>query len=194
MPIPLYYFPAIIGDIEQAYLLQAADDNRGYNLQTDYHWEKSLPNLNPRNSELVVDWSLTMLAKGLSTRAITERKDDHVFVYTDSHGEKDELGKDLSSVLYHLTDMHEKLKEEMQQRIESARNNQSAQDTAERDHALANKLDRLVHQIHRREGHGESTREDLLERPILRALVRILRQSSSEQSFATTPKGRYSFD
>ena len=107
MPIPLYYFPAVVGDIEQAYLQQAADEHRSYNLHTDFNWEKSLPNLNPRNSELGVDWSLTMLARGLTTRAIEFKKESGAFIYTDEEARTNELGNNLSSVLYHLTNLHE---------------------------------------------------------------------------------------
>lgn len=192
MPIPLYYFPAVVGDIEQAYLQQAADEHRGYNLHTDFNWEKPLPNLNPRNSELAVDWSLTMLAKGLSTRAIGFRKEDGQFMYTDSEDKVVELGNSLSSVMYHLTNMHETLKQEMEKRILAARQTLSREQLAARDEDLAAQFESQVRQIYRREGRGETTREDLLDRPILRALVRVLSQPGEDRP-AGPSASRYNF-
>jgi hypothetical protein len=193
LPIPLYYFPAVVGDIEQAYLQQAADEHRSYNLHTDYNWEKPLPNLNPRSSELSVDWSLAMLAQGLISRAIELRKEDGLFVYTDSQGEVDPLGHSLSSVLYHLTEMHEKLKEEMEQRIAAARQAQPPEALAAREQELARQFEVQINQIYRREGRGEVSREELLDRPILRALARILGQSAGNPPAAPPPNARYNF-
>ncbi|ASF47641.1 tubulin-like doman-containing protein [Methylovulum psychrotolerans] len=192
LPIPLYYFSAVVGDIEQAYLVQAADEHRSYNLHTDYNWEKPLPNLNPRNSELGVDWSLTMLAQGLSVRAIEFRKENGAFVYTDGRGESVPLGNNLSSVLYHLAEMHEKLKEEMESRIATARQTQSDEERGGRDQELAERFDAQINQMLRREGRGEITREESLDRPILRALKRILEKTSL--GVPSVPSGtRYDF-
>ena len=193
LPIPLYYFPAVVGDIEQAYLQQAADEHRSYNLHTDYNWEKPLPNLNPRNSEINVDWSLTMLARGLATRAIEFRKQDGLFIYTDALGVVDPLGNNLSSVLYRLTEMHEKLKEEMEKRIDAARQAQPVEERTERDRELAARFDAQVNQMYRREGRGEMTREDLLDRPILRAISRILGEPDVDGPSATPTCAHYDF-
>ena len=193
MPIPLYYFPAVVGDIEQAYLQQAADEHRSYNLHTDFNWEKPLPNLNPRNSELSVDWSLTMLTRGLVARAIEFRKEDGLFIYTDDKGEVQKLGNNLSSLLYHLANLHETLKEAMENHIAALRLVQSAEERKQRDLELAHRFDAQVKQMYWREGRGEISREDLLDRPILRALIRILGKPANDGPSAPASGPRYDF-
>jgi len=193
MPIPLYYFPAVVGDIEQAYLQQAADEHRSYNLHTDFNWEKPLPNLNPRNSELSVDWSLTMLTRGLVARAIEFRKEDGLFIYTDDKGEVQKLGNNLSSLLYHLANLHETLKEAMENHIAALRLVQSAEERKQRDLELAQRFDAQVKQMYWREGRGEISREDLLDRPILRALIRILGKPANDGPSAPASGPRYDF-
>jgi hypothetical protein len=191
IPIPLYYFPTVVGDIEQAYRRQAADEKRSYSLHIDFNWEKSLPNLNPRDSELDVDWSLAVLARGLSAYAIERR--DGEFVYTDGKGQiVDRLGENLTSVLYHLAKMPEKLKNEMKSRITDAQKAQSAEDRTVRNRDLAERLDAQVNQMYRLEMRGELTREDLLDRPIFNALVRILNKPEEAAPFDRSGS-RYDF-
>ncbi|MEO1086555.1 MAG: DUF1295 domain-containing protein, partial [Acidobacteriota bacterium] len=70
LPIPLYYIQPVVEEVEEAYLRLAADEKRPYHLHTDFNWEKTLPNLNPQRSEVGVDWSLRMLARGLLLKVI----------------------------------------------------------------------------------------------------------------------------
>jgi len=186
LPIPLYYFPAVVGDIEEAYLRQAVDERRSFNLHTDFNWEKSLPNLNPRRSELAVGWSLELLAQGLVTRVIALQGEMLVW-RIDEAGQTDELGSNFSSALYRLGEMHriEDLQKEMEQRIRSAKAGLSAEDEQARCAQLAEQFTVLLNQMNRREMRGEMRREDILDRPILRALIQTLRRLGPQQSTST---------
>ena len=179
LPIPLYYFPAVIGDIEDAYQQQAADERRSYNLHTDYNWEKSLPNLNPRRSELTVGWSLTMLAHGLVTRVVTLK--DGALVWRNERGEEEKLGENFSSALYKLGEMHrlENLHNDMENQIKTARQSMGADEETARRSKLANEFKELLNQMDRRVLHVEIRREDSLDRPILRVLISELLQGTA---------------
>jgi len=176
----------VVGDIEEAYLRQAVDERRSFNLHTDFNWEKSLPNLNPRRSELAVGWSLELLAQGLVTRVIALQGEMLVW-RIDEAGQTDELGSNFSSALYRLGEMHriEDLQKEMEQRIRSAKAGLSAEDEQARCAQLAEQFTVLLNQMNRREMRGEMRREDILDRPILRALIQTLRRLGPQQSTST---------
>ncbi|MFO1429787.1 MAG: tubulin-like doman-containing protein [Candidatus Competibacteraceae bacterium] len=192
LPIPLYYFPAVIGDIEEAYRHQATDERRSYNLHTDYNWEKALPNLNPRRSELTVGWSLTLLAKGLVTRVVA-LQDGMLIWHIDEQGKTDELGKNFSSALYRIGEMHriEDLQKEMEKRIREAQQKLWPGEEQTRCQKLVEQFTALLNQMNRREVKGEMRREDILDRPILRALIRELSGTAAPES-VTSGSGLYS--
>ena len=187
LPIPLYYFPAVVGDIEESYLAQAADERRSYNLHTDFNWEKSLPNLNPRRSELAVGWSLELLAKGLATSVIGLQ--DGILVWrVDGKGQIEELGRNFSSALYRLGEMHriEELQKEMDRRIAAVQAERGPHEEQAGCVQLAEKFTVLLNQMNRRELRGEMSREDILDRPILRALIRVLGQRGVQPATSST--------
>jgi hypothetical protein len=167
------------------------DERRSYNLHTDYNWEKALPNLNPRRSELTVGWSLTLLARGLVTRVIALQ--DGVLIWrVDEQGQVDELGKNFSSALYRLGEMHriEDLQRDMEQRIKEAQQTLRPGEEQTRCRKLVEQFTALLDQMNRRDVRGEMRREDILDRPILRVLIQELRRTAAPES-ATAGGGLY---
>jgi len=117
LPIPLYYIEPVTGEIEDAYLNLAADERRAYNLHTDFKWEKSLPNLNPRRSEITIGWAIQMLADGILTRVISRQQGTGFWVWQMNADDKPEvLGGSFASTLYRLGEIHRL--ENLQQRLE----------------------------------------------------------------------------
>jgi len=173
LPIPLYYIEPITGEIEDAYLNLAADERRAYNLHTDFKWEKSLPNLNPRRSEITIGWALQMLADGLLTRVISRQAGAGVWAWQRNGDDKPEaLGASFASTLYRLGEIHRL--ENLQQRLEKDLNDAHRAIDAETETARRTKLlqlvENLMEEMDRRQLRGETTTEDVLDRPILRAL------------------------
>lgn len=187
MPIPLYYVEPVTGEIEDAYLRLADRERPSYNLHTDFRWEKSLPNLNPRRSEIGVGWSLGMLARGLVTGVITHEAGSWRWL-VDGEGDVEVLGETLSTALYRLGEIHRN--EDLQRALESGMElaSQELDDAAlaERRGRLAGQIDDLIAHIGRREMHGDASREDTLDRPVLRALKS---QLASATAAATEARG-----
>jgi hypothetical protein len=173
LPIPLYYLEAVTSEVEDAYLHLAADERRAYHLHTDFQWEKSLPNLNPRRSEITVGWSLQMLADGLLTRVISRQPNPGVWVWQREGADKPEvLGTSLATSLYRLGEIHrlENLQQRLEQDLRDAHQGMDAEaETARRGKLLA-LVDGLLEEMDRRQLRGDTTQEDTLDRPILRAL------------------------
>jgi len=181
MPIPLYYFEPITGEIEDAYLAVAAVERRSYNLHTDYHWEKSLPNLNPRHSEITVGWALEMLLAGLLTRVISRQDRGWAWRLDGNRGEVERLGDSLSSALYRLGELHrnEDLRQRLDRQVAAAHRALTPEAAGERRRILLELVDDLLGKKGLRELHGEITREDLLDRPILRAMKAELQKDAA---------------
>jgi hypothetical protein len=191
LPIPLYYWKSITDEIEKAYLRQAADERRSYNLHTDRNWEYSLPNLNPKSSELTVTWALQTLAEGLVTKVFSFHKPSKMWVWkmasNDSETENaEELGPNLSSALYRIGEFHrqEELQKSLDKQLKAAKAKmlntevlKTGNATGQRDvenelrRTLISQFESLLVQMGRREMRGEMTREDILDRPIFRALI-----------------------
>lgn len=187
LPIPLYYVEPITGEIEDAYLIQAADERRAYHLHTDFNWEKALPNLNPRRSELTVGWSLRVLAEGLFTRVVA--REDGFWVWHVDGPKQERLGSNLSSTLYRLGEIHriDDLQARLDKRITEAwAQLDPATDGARRLEVLEPFKARLEN-MGLRQLHGETTREDDLDRPVLRALLQELEQVRRAQTVVTSP-------
>lgn len=177
LPIPLYYIEPVNGAIEDAYLMLAADERRSYNLHTDFNWEKSLPNLNPRRSEITVGWSLRMLAEGILTKVLSYQ--DGFWVWPVEEGNVQQLGENLASALYRLGEIHRRFKD-LPQRLEDqigrAREGMKPEAEKEARATQAEKFRSFLRGMEGRELDGAMTREDVLDQPILRALVVTLEQ------------------
>lgn len=188
MPVPLYYVEPVIGEIEDAYLRLAAQERRSYNLHTDFNWEKSLPNLNPRRSEITVGWSLEMLARGLVTGVIQHEGGTWRWL-VDGEADAEALGETLSTALYRLGEIHhnEDLQRLLETGMERAASGLDPADLEERRDRLSIQIDELIGQIGRREIHGDLHREDTLDRPVLRALKH---QLASAAAAAAESRGR----
>ena len=169
LPIPLYYVEPVVGEVEDAYLTLAADERRSYQLHTDYNWEKALPNLNPRRSEVTVGWALRALAEGLLTQVLARESGHWVWR---GDGDAEQLGANLSSALYRLGEIHriEDLQTRLERELRQARARLGGDATQERRSQLLAMIDSLLAEVGRRELRGEMTREDVLDRPVLRAL------------------------
>jgi hypothetical protein len=185
LPIPLYYWKSVTDEIEAAYLRQAADERRSYNLHTDFHWENSLPNLNPNGAELTVGWSLQTLAEGLVTKVFSFNGQTWEWKVTGN--EIEELGPNLSSALYRLGEFHrqDELQNDLDKQLKAAKAEMGYDAEKERRQTLISQSESLLNQMGRREVRGEMTREDLLDRPILRALMVELRKESAGTSDKT---------
>ncbi len=191
MPIPLYYIEPVTSEIEDAYLALAADERRAYNLHTDYNWERSLPNLNPRRSEITVGWSLRMLAEGLLTHVVG-RQDGFWVWQIDGSGEVERLGRNLSSTLYRLGEIHriEDLQKRLEARLREAKSLVDFAREEQRRKEIRELADSLLAAMGRRELHGEMAREDSLDRPILRALLQELDRPGDDRTSMASPDER----
>lgn len=173
LPIPLYYIEPVTGEIEAAYLNLAADERRAYNLHTDFKWEKSLPNLNPRRSEITIGWALQMLADGLLTRVISRQSGAGVWAWQRNGNDKPEaLGASFASTLYRLGEIHrlENLQQRLEKDLRDAHRAMDAETETTRRTKLLQLFENLMEEMDRRQLRGETTTEDVLDRPILRAL------------------------
>ncbi len=171
MPIPLYYIEPVVADIEDAYLQLASSERRSFNLHTDFNWEKSLPNLNPRRSEIAVDWSLRVLVEGLLARVLT--LEGGSWIWRVDENDVETLGQNLSAALYRICEIHrsEDLQKDLNRQISAALEALGPDAEQERRQSLISQLETLLNQMNRREMRGSMSREDVLDRPILRAFL-----------------------
>lgn len=176
MPIPLYYLQPVTGEIEEAYLDEEKDERRQYNLHTDFNWEKSLPNLNPRRSEITVGWSLKMLARGLLTKSIEHQNGIWTWNKT-GLSESMELGATLSAALYRLGEIHrlEDLQKRLELAVRDAESKLKPEELEERRAKLAHQLDNFIAALATSELRGENPQ--LLDRPVFRALLAEVRST-----------------
>lgn len=191
MPIPLYYIEPVTGEIENAYQILASDERRAYNLHTDFNWERSLPNLNPRGSEITVGWSLRVLTEGLLTQII-ERQDGHWVWNMGDNGEVEQLGKNLSSTLYRLGEIHriDDLQKKLEFQLQEAEARLDSTQEEQRRMKLQEFTESLLSAMGRRELRGEMAREDSLDRPILRALQEELKHVGAGKPSTASPDER----
>lgn len=178
LPVPLYYFEPVTSEVEDAYRQLAADERRAHQLHTDFNWEKSLPNLNPRNSELTVGWSLEVLAEGLVSKVISRDQGAWVW-HVGGTDNQQVLGHNLSNALYRIGEIHriENLQKLLQSKIETAKTAMGSDAEHERREKLVGQFNSLFEQIHLRELNGDMTREDILDRAIIRALIQEIPQA-----------------
>jgi hypothetical protein len=170
LPIPAYYFEPVVADIESAYLRAAADEQRSYNLHTAYQWEKTLPNLNPRKSRVTVGWALRKLAEGLVSGVI--RRESGTWQWQTESTGREKLGGNLSTALYHLGEYHRKpnLMEILDKAV-AARLAELGPDTVrERRAHLQEVIHGYLVGIELREGRGQTTTDDALDKPVFGTL------------------------
>lgn len=191
LPVPLYYFEPVTGEIEDAYLQLAADERRAYNLHTDFNWEKSLPNLNPRRAELTIGWALQMLAEGLLTRVIARHPKSGAWVWQIA-GEPEVLGTSLAGSLYRLGEIHrlENLAKLLEKNLRDAHQAMDAAAETSRRTKLLVLIDSLLARSDRGELRGEMSHDDVLDRPILRALKAELARQTDWLPKATAAEDR----
>jgi len=191
LPIPLYYLEPVTREIEAAYLQLAADERRSYQLHTDYNWEKSLPNLNPRRSEITVGWALEALAEGLITKVIARR--DGVWAWKVTPERVQELGESLSSALYRMGEIHrnEDLQKALDRALRRGKAELGSETEAERRSRLRAQVEAMIAEMGLTEINGEMSREDALDRPVLRALLGVIEEGASREVVAAGGGDRY---
>jgi hypothetical protein len=193
LPIPLYYFSAIVGDVETAYLKVEANERRGYHLHTDFNWEKSLPNLNPRRSELAVGWALRTFADGLVSGVFHFDTGDDAWVWNrpGAGARPYALHAHLAGTLYRLGELHgsKELREQLEQQLEQAVSGLGATVLGERRRENAEHFQQILNEINLQELDGDMAQGDALDRPILRALLGLLREAG-EPPQGDGPSGR----
>jgi hypothetical protein len=191
LPIPLYYLQPVNAEVEEAYLHVQADERRSYNLHIDFNWENSLPNLNPRRSELAVGWAMRVLAQGLLTRVVSRQGTE--WVWQLEPGEQPEsLGRNLSSALYRIGEIYsrtEKLRAAFEKRIGEVKAGMGTEERTGQRLRLRESVERVLVAMEKREMRGEWSREDLLDRPILRVLLRELEGDLPPGAPAGAPGG-----
>lgn len=172
LPIPLYYFESVTREIEEAYLKLAADETRPFLLHTDFNWEKSLPNLNPRRSEVTVGWSLEALIRSLLARVIQRRSTAWVWRPT-GHDVDRTLGTNLANTLYQLGKIHrdEDLRRRFERDLDAAWADLDADQEQRRRAQLEGQLGTWLEDMSFREDDSVLSREDVLDRPVLRAMA-----------------------
>jgi hypothetical protein len=163
LPIPLYYFIPIVGEIEAKYEKVAADPRRTYNLHIDYHWEQTLPNLNPSKDKLGTSWALDTLLDGVLYKII--QKKDNKWVWVDR---SEELGGNLASALYKLGESYriERVRTGYNDSLQKAADGVSPQELATRAEKLMTFIKETLLDIGIAAQKGKRTREDSLEEPI----------------------------
>ncbi|MFL6244783.1 MAG: tubulin-like doman-containing protein [Thermoanaerobaculia bacterium] len=173
LPIPLYYIEPITREIEEAYLHLAADERRAYNLHTDFQWEKSLPNLNPRRSEITVGWALQVLGDGLLTGVIVPDTSGTAWVWRGRDGGVFRpLGPTFATALYSLGGIHrlEDLQRRLDTDLRDARHAMTADMVGKARTKLTGWLSKRLEEISMRDLDGAISHNDILDRPIIRAL------------------------
>jgi hypothetical protein len=193
MPIPLYYFSALVDEIEPSYLKLAADERRGFRLHTDRHWEDALPNLNPRQAEVSAGWALKVFARGLVARVIgmdtvtTDGQESDRFVWRRRSGAPFELGEQFANALARVGMIHDDahLSASLAGQIAEQLAALSADERETRRLGLIGHLNDDLDRIGlTRVQGGESSAYDYLNSPIMRALLRELKSIGAEQDAA----------
>lgn len=174
LPIPLYYFTSIVGDIEAHYERVAADPRRTYNLHIDYHWEETLPNLNPAKDKISTSWALDTLLDGLLYKVI-QQNENRGYVW--KSGDDFLLGPNLAAALYRLGEFYRSESEDdpknairrtIDQNIRTAAQAISAEELLARTQKLLGYVNQQLLDVAMAGQRGEKTREDSLEQPIWR--------------------------
>ena len=163
LPIPLYYFIPIVGEIEASYEKVAADPRRAFTLHTDYHWEQTLPNLNPSKNKMGTSWALDTLLDGVLYKVI-QRKDNK-WVWVDR---QEDLGANLASALYKLGESFriDRVRTGYNDSLKKASADVSPEELARRTDKLLTYIKDTLLDIGMATQKGQKTREASLEEPI----------------------------
>lgn len=174
LPIPLYYFAAVVGEIENAYERVAANERRAYHLHTDYHWEAALPNLNPRKGELSASWALDRLVDALLTQVVVKTREGLFWKRTAEDSEP--LGENLAAALYTLGEYHldQDLGPRFQTMVEAAKESFGEEEMRRRAEMLQTWAGKLLEDIAMAARRGENTRQEELDQPVLRVIQTIV--------------------
>ena len=192
LPVPLYYFPAVVGDLEGAYIAAERDERRTYSLHTDFNWEKSLPNLNPRSSEISIGWSLSMFRRGIVSQVLTMNLGEPCRWNVDENTSQI-LGGTLSAVLYEISKIHrnEELRKSFQDEIERAENEVGKVGLEKRRSDFFKTVERTLLQMNLADLRQPLSREQLLDRPIMKALLQSV--EGDDAQFKDIPSFNHGF-
>ena len=195
LPIPIYYVMPVTGEIEDAYLKAAADTQRAYDLHTDYKWEKSLANLNPRGSEIAVGWALDTLATGLLVRVIKRDVGTGQWLWERPDEEPVGLEGSLSAALYKLSDIHRRkaMSAALREQMDAAAARMTPEHFTERRQELVASVKKVLVDIEHRESEGQFSRDDLLDAPIWQALRAALERSAPPRVDPAAPTRKNPF-
>ncbi len=204
MPIPLYYFAALIDEVEPSYLKLAADERRGFRLHTDRHWEDALPNLNPRRAEVSAGWALKTFAAGLIARVIGMDPAPvpgggaaETFVWRRAGAEPFALGAEFVLALARIGAIHDDahLRASLEEQVRGAL---AAMDVPAREERRLELIGHLTadldHISVKRVSGLEVSAYDYLNGPVMRALLHALKdQPATPKAAPEAPResGRY---
>jgi hypothetical protein len=148
-------------------------------LHTDYHWEETLPNLNPRLSDLEGRRTLEKLAEALAAGLI-QLGDDRTWTLAARGAKSEFLGRTLSAALYHYGQYcrSEGLDRGLDNEIIRALKTLGTDGAKERRQHWQNIFQNLLDEIARHERDQRITREDVLDRLVMRLLLRLLNQEA----------------
>lgn len=191
-PIALYYFRPVVDELQKSYQMLQADERRAFHLHTDFHWEESLPNLNPSESELEVSWSIQRLAQGLVAGIVTQLENGGWVWNRKARLAVDvpsafPLGKNLSETLYRLGEFHRSadVRARFDSEVQDELSPLPKDEKQERQKRWQAAIKNVITEIELRQQNGEITQEDVLDRPILRLLDKVLEAEIAIGSAAT---------
>ncbi len=190
LPIPLYYIAPITDEIETAYKKKAAE-KRSYNLHTDKRWEEALPNLNPRDTEVTLGWSIQKLLQGLVAGVIEQLEDRNWVWHPIGTDGPEQLGNSVALALYQLGEIrkdedHVKL---LDRSLNTALSALSTEVLQERRKGWSQAVESALGGIALRQRRGAANATDVLDRPILRVMQTVLDQEIQAASVATSASG-----
>jgi Tubulin like len=174
LPIPLYYIAPVTEEIEKAYLMKTSE-KRSYSLHTDKRWEEALPNLNPSAAELSMTWAIRTLAKGLVADVVQTAGGNWQWI-PEGGSAPQPLGNMLATALYELGELRrdEDAARVLERAIENRVAALSPDDLKSRREKWRGAIENAIGDIALRQRRAEATPKDVLDRPILRVLQRVL--------------------
>ncbi len=134
-----------------------------FTLHTDYHWEQTLPNLNPSKNKMGTSWALDTLLDGVLYKVI-QRKDNK-WVWVDR---QEDLGANLASALYKLGESFriDRVRTGYNDSLKKASADVSPEELARRTDKLLTYIKDTLLDIGMATQKGQKTREASLEEPI----------------------------
>jgi hypothetical protein len=190
LPIPLYYVAPVTDEVEKAYI-QKTDQKRSYSLHTDKRWEESLPNLNPHAAELNMSWAIKSLASGLVAEVVRRQDDGAWWWYPEGDSKPQPLGDMLATALYEMGELRrdDDASQMLERAIQAKLNGVSAEQLQERHRRWRTAVENATGDIALRQRRGEASAKDVLDRPILKVLLKALEEEESRLASAATQSG-----